>query len=144
MFFFASAPLTQNHVVAPDFHISQKTTSVVSASVPTDAFDQRAATLTLGPPALATLTHRLSVLSKVHQLNQAQNPCQDPKVRELISKTRRAYAKRGVRQGPSPARNCRSCPSACGTIRISENRIAPSKPNRRSGWSVISAAASES
>ncbi len=57
----------------------------------------------LGPPALATLTHRLSVLSKVHQLNQAQNPCQDPKVRELISKTRRAYAKRGVTQGKKAA-----------------------------------------
>lgn len=57
----------------------------------------------LGPPALATLTHRLSVLSKVHQLNQARNPCQDPKVRELISKTRRAYAKRGVTKGKKAA-----------------------------------------
>ena len=49
-----------------------------------------------GPRALATLTHRLSVLSKVHQPNQYT--CQDAKVREPISKTRRAYAKRGVTQ----------------------------------------------
>jgi integrase len=39
----------------------------------------------------------------VHQLNQAQNPCQDAKVRELISKTRRAYAKRGVTQDKKAA-----------------------------------------
>jgi len=39
----------------------------------------------------------------VHQLNQAQNPCKDAKVRELISKTRRAYAKRGVTQDKKAA-----------------------------------------
>jgi len=50
----------------------------------------------LGPPALATLMLRVSVLSKVHQLKDVRNPCQDPKVRELLAKTRRAYAKRGV------------------------------------------------
>lgn len=50
----------------------------------------------LGAPALATLTHRVSVLSKVHQLKTVRNPCQDPKVRELLAKTRRAYTKRGV------------------------------------------------
>lgn len=50
----------------------------------------------LGPPALATLLHRISVLSKVHQLRGERNPCHDAKVRELLAKTRRAYAKRGV------------------------------------------------
>ena len=50
----------------------------------------------LGAPALATLMHRISVLSKVHQLQAIDNPCQDPAVRELLSKTRRAYSKRGV------------------------------------------------
>lgn len=53
---------------------------------------------TFGPPALATLIHRVSVLSKVHQLRSVRNPCQDPKVRELLAKTRRAYSKRGVVQ----------------------------------------------
>jgi integrase len=51
-----------------------------------------------GPPALSTLMHRVSVLSKVHHVRASSNPCQDPKVRELLAKTRRAYSKRGVVQ----------------------------------------------
>ena len=50
----------------------------------------------LGPMALNTLVHRVAVLSKAHQLRGLDNPCQDPKVRELLSKTRRAYGKRGA------------------------------------------------
>jgi len=57
----------------------------------------------LGPPALATLVHRVSVLSTVHQLRSVRNPCHDPKVRELLAKTRRAYSKRGVVQDKKPA-----------------------------------------
>jgi integrase len=41
-----------------------------------------------------TLVHRIAVLSKAHQLKQLKNPCYDPKVRELLSRTRKAYAKR--------------------------------------------------
>lgn len=48
-----------------------------------------------GPMALSTLVHRVSVLSKAHQVRDMKNPCQDAQVRELLSKTRRAYAKRG-------------------------------------------------
>lgn len=48
-----------------------------------------------GPMSHNTLVHRLAVLSKAHQLREARNPCQDPKVRELLSRTRKAYAKRG-------------------------------------------------
>jgi len=51
----------------------------------------------LGPLALNTLVHRIAVLSKVHQLRELKNPCQDSKVRELLAMTRRAYAKRGER-----------------------------------------------
>lgn len=60
---------------------------------------------------------RIAVLSKTHQLGQAardemaeragapadvpqaplDNPCADPRVRELMAKTRRGYAQRGVR-----------------------------------------------
>lgn len=50
----------------------------------------------LGPPALNTLSHRVSVLSKTHQLAGQPNPCAEVAVRELLSKTRRAYAKRGA------------------------------------------------
>jgi integrase len=51
----------------------------------------------LGAMAQNTLVHRIAVLSKAHQLQQLKNPCHDPKVRELLSRTRKAYAKRGVR-----------------------------------------------
>lgn len=50
----------------------------------------------LGAMAHNTLVHRIAVLSKAHQLKQLKNPCHDPKVRELLSRTRKAYAKRGV------------------------------------------------
>jgi integrase len=50
----------------------------------------------LGPPALNTLLHRISVLSKLHTLHAAPNPCAAPSVRELLAKTRRAHAKRGA------------------------------------------------
>ena len=50
----------------------------------------------LGAMAHNTLVHRVAVLSKAHQLQQLKNPCHDPKVRELLSRTRKAYAKRGV------------------------------------------------
>jgi integrase len=50
----------------------------------------------IGALAHSTLQHRISVLSKVHQMREFKNPCQDPKVRELLSRTRKAYAKRGA------------------------------------------------
>ena len=50
----------------------------------------------LGALAHNTLQHRISVLSKVHQMHELKNPCQDSKVRELLSRTRKAYAKRGA------------------------------------------------
>ncbi|MFM2068775.1 MAG: hypothetical protein RLZZ584_3684 [Pseudomonadota bacterium] len=56
-----------------------------------------------GAPALSTLVHRISVLSKAHQLAGQANPCMDAKVRELMSRTRRAYAKRGVVQDKKAA-----------------------------------------
>ena len=51
----------------------------------------------LGAPALNTLVHRIAVLSKAHQLAREANPCADPLVRELLARTRRAYAQRGAR-----------------------------------------------
>ena len=50
----------------------------------------------LGAMAHNTLVHRIAVLSKAHQMHLVKNPCQDPKVRELLSRTRKAYAKRGA------------------------------------------------
>jgi len=48
-----------------------------------------------GALALNTLVHRVAVLSKAHQARELKNPCQDPQVRELLSRTRKAYARRG-------------------------------------------------
>lgn len=42
-----------------------------------------------------TLVHRMAVLSKAHQVHGLPNPCQDGAVRELMSRTRKAYARRG-------------------------------------------------
>ena len=56
-----------------------------------------------GPPALATLLHRLSVIAKLHASRHLPNPCAEPAVRELLAKTRRAYAKRGVRTAKKEA-----------------------------------------
>lgn len=49
-----------------------------------------------GAPAFGTMLHRIAVLSKTHQLAHQVNPCGDALVRELLAKTRRAYAKRGA------------------------------------------------
>lgn len=50
----------------------------------------------IGALALSTLVHRVAVMSKAHQLRALKNPCQDAKVRELLSRTRKAYARRGA------------------------------------------------
>jgi integrase len=52
---------------------------------------------TLGAPALNTVLHRLSVLSKAHQMRDVTNPTRDPTVQELVRRVRRAYAARGER-----------------------------------------------
>ena len=51
-----------------------------------------------GPFKLATLVHRVAVLSKVHQLRRVANPCESPGVRHLLARARRAATKRGDRQ----------------------------------------------
>lgn len=57
----------------------------------------------LGAPALNTLIHRVSVLSKAHQVEGMSNPCEQPRVRELLSKARRGYVKRGALPNKKPA-----------------------------------------
>ena len=50
-----------------------------------------------GPLALNTLAHRLSVLSKAHQLRNLDNPCADAGVREVLRRVRVGYARRQIR-----------------------------------------------
>ncbi len=57
----------------------------------------------LGAPALNTVLHRLSVLSKAHQMRDVLNPARDPGVQELVRRIRRAYAARGVRPAAKAA-----------------------------------------
>jgi integrase-like protein len=57
----------------------------------------------LGAPALNTVLHRLSVLSKAHQMRDVLNPTRDPAVQELVRRIRRAYAGRGERPASKTA-----------------------------------------
>lgn len=49
----------------------------------------------LGPLKMNTVIHRIAVISKLHQLRRMTNPCDDPQVGHLMSRARRASAKRG-------------------------------------------------
>jgi integrase len=51
----------------------------------------------LGALKLSTITHRVAVLSAVHRLKKAANPCESVAVRHLLSRARRAAVKRGER-----------------------------------------------
>ncbi len=57
----------------------------------------------VGAPALNTVLHRLSVLSKAHQVRELTNSARDPAVQELVRRIRRAYAARGVRPAAKQA-----------------------------------------
>ncbi|HSD40083.1 MAG TPA: site-specific integrase [Rhodocyclaceae bacterium] len=57
----------------------------------------------LGPLSLSSLHHRIAVLSQLHRMQSLANPMDEPAVRQLLAKTRRAYATRGVRQDKKPA-----------------------------------------
>lgn len=70
------------------------------------ALVQLAAKQKRGPLKLSTVQHRLAVLSKAHQLRLARlrqtdptaelrNPCEEPGVRQLMSRARRAASARG-------------------------------------------------
>lgn len=80
-------------------HVQRRTANGLESALPAavdQALVQCGVKSKLGPPAISTVQQRLSVLSKVHQLKSLASPMHDPKVRELLAKTRRAYAKRGI------------------------------------------------
>ncbi|GAB3778939.1 site-specific integrase [Dyella agri] len=56
-----------------------------------------------GPLKLSTVSHRLAVLSKAHQWRRVANPCEQPTVRHLIARARRAAVKRGERPAKKTA-----------------------------------------
>ncbi len=57
----------------------------------------------LGPPKLATVLHRLSILSKAHTLREAGNPVREVAVQELLRRVRRAHVQRGEVSSPKRA-----------------------------------------
>ncbi|RUL65779.1 site-specific integrase [Dyella dinghuensis] len=56
-----------------------------------------------GALKLSTIVHRVAVLSAVHRLKKATNPCESVTVRHLLSRARRAAAKRGERPAKKTA-----------------------------------------
>ncbi|WP_291775432.1 site-specific integrase [Castellaniella sp.] len=56
-----------------------------------------------GPLKLSTVSHRLAVLSKAHQWRRVANPCEQPAVRHLLARARRAAVKRGERPAKKTA-----------------------------------------
>jgi integrase len=52
---------------------------------------------------LSTIVHRIAVLSSVHQLKKQPNPCEQPAVRHLLARARRAAVKRGERPSKKTA-----------------------------------------
>lgn len=50
-----------------------------------------------GPWKLASVVHRVAVLSTAHRLKRLPNPCELPAVRTVLSRARRASVKRGER-----------------------------------------------
>jgi integrase len=51
----------------------------------------------MGALKLSTVVHRIAVLSKAHQLRKVENPCEQPAIRHLLARARRAANKRGER-----------------------------------------------
>lgn len=51
----------------------------------------------LGAWALASVRHRVAVLSTAHRLKQLSNPCEQPAIRTVLSRAARAAVKRGER-----------------------------------------------
>ncbi|MEO8670878.1 MAG: integrase, partial [Tahibacter sp.] len=56
-----------------------------------------------GPWKLSTVVHRVAVLSTAHRLKRLPNPCEEPAVRTVLSRARRASVKRGERPAKKTA-----------------------------------------
>ncbi len=57
----------------------------------------------LGPWKLTSVVHRVAVLSTAHRLKRLPNPCEEPAVRTLLGRARRASVKRGKRSAKKTA-----------------------------------------
>jgi integrase len=57
----------------------------------------------LGAWKLASVVHRIAVLSTAHRLKRLPNPCEEPAVRTVLGRARRASVKRGERPSKKTA-----------------------------------------
>lgn len=57
----------------------------------------------VGPWQLASVVHRVAVLSTAHRLKRLVNPCEEPAVRTVLGRARRASVKRGERPAKKTA-----------------------------------------
>lgn len=81
-------------------HIQRKNATGLVSELPV-ALDQALVAAGLkgkvGPLKLSTVVQRIAVLSTAHKLKRLANPCEQPTVRTLLSRARRAAVKRGER-----------------------------------------------
>ncbi|WBY03592.1 site-specific integrase [Ramlibacter tataouinensis] len=79
-----------------------------------------------GPLALATVAHRVSVLSQAHEERKLANPCRDPAVSHMLARARHAYARRDAlpqRSTPLERATLDAVLATCGqTLRDTRDR----------------------
>jgi integrase len=80
-------------------HLQRQTKTCLAHELPS-ALDARLVDLgakaTPGPLAFSTVSHRLAVLAKWHRLRGWDSPTDDHRLKTLLSKARKAQARRGV------------------------------------------------
>jgi integrase len=87
-------------------HLARKSRNGLVYELPHDmdqALVQSGIKSALGALKLSTITHRVAVLSSLHVLKKLDNPCEQPAVRHLLSRARRADVKRGIRPSKKTA-----------------------------------------
>ncbi|MGH8109953.1 MAG: site-specific integrase [Arenimonas sp.] len=87
-------------------HIARKTKNGLTTELPAEIDSllvQACVKSKLGAMKLSTVTHRVAVLSSLHTLKKLANPCEEPSVRHLLSRARRASVKRGERPNKKTA-----------------------------------------
>lgn len=81
-------------------HLARRNAEGLTWELPPDVDRQLVAAglkAALGPWKLNTVSHRVVVLSTAHRLKRLPNPCEQPAVRVVLSRGRRASVKRGER-----------------------------------------------
>jgi integrase len=87
-------------------HVARRSKSNLTWELPPDvdaALVAAGLKAKLGPWKLASVVHRVAVLSTAHRLKRLANPCEEPAVRTVLGRARRASVKRGERPAKKAA-----------------------------------------